>query len=182
MFGASARDWLRWLLQAALALGVAFACSVPHFEFPDEAAQRCKDGVCAAGCSDDANCPAGWLCCEGVCDDQAVSARNCGACGAACESPFLCLSGACQTQDCGVGHAECDADTSDACETDTKTDPKNCGACGQDCGADLCSGGHCTKMDCTDRMAHCDANPDNGCEANLTDVGKCGMCGGGCRS
>src|SRR5436190_1607645 len=83
------------------------------FEFPDETAQPCADGVCESGCTTDANCPAGWLCCEGVCDNAQVSALNCGACGTACESPFLCVSGGCEAQDCGVGHAECDGNTSD---------------------------------------------------------------------
>ncbi len=64
--------------------------------------------------------------------------------------------------------------TSDACETDIKSDPQNCGACGQDCGADLCSGGHCTKMDCAEGSADCDADPTNGCEVNLSAVDDCG--------
>ena len=177
-----ARSSFRWLLIAIGGLLFAFACSVPHFEFPSDESTRCTDGVCETGCTEDANCPAGWLCCGEVCDNAAVSAHNCGACGAGCESPFLCVSGACQAEDCGVGHAECDADTSHACETDIKSDPKNCGACDQDCGADLCSGGHCTQMECDEGAADCDADPENGCEVNLTDVGNCGMCGAVCSS
>src|SRR4051794_10936813 len=126
----------RWLTLACVAALFGFACSVPRFEFPDETAPQCADGVCESGCTTDANCPGGWLCCGGVCDNAQVSVLNGGACGTACESPFVCVSGGCEAQDCGVGHAECDGNTSDACETDTKSDPQNCGACGQDCGAD----------------------------------------------
>src|SRR3954464_11698356 len=99
-----ARRSLRWLLVATWCLLCAFACSVPDFEFPSEEPARCADGVCEAGCTADANCPAGWLCCAGVCDNVAASTSNCGACGRACESPFTCASGACQAADCGVGH------------------------------------------------------------------------------
>jgi hypothetical protein len=177
-----ARRSLRWFLAASWGLLSAFACSVPHFEFPTEEAERCADGTCSEGCSEDANCPAGWLCCAAVCQDVAVSASHCGACGAGCESPLSCVNGACQAADCGVGHAECDGDTSDACETDTKSDPQNCGGCAQDCGADLCSGGHCTQMECAEGTADCDANPENGCETNLSRAVDCGMCGAVCSS
>lgn len=171
----------RWLVLLALGMIFAFACSVPKFEFQSDD-QRCADGVCANGCTTNDNCPAGWLCCDGVCDNAAVSAQNCGECGKGCESPFVCTSGKCEAQDCGVGHAECDGDTSDACETDTQSDPKNCGECGKDCGADLCSGGRCTKMECEEGSADCDADPKTGCETNLTDVGNCTMCGAVCSS
>ena len=182
MFARRARHSLRWLLVVAWGLLCAFACSVPHFEFPDEESSRCPDGVCEDGCSEDANCPAGWLCCSGVCDNVAASARNCGACGAACESPFSCNSGSCEAAACAVGHAECDGNTADACETDTESDPQNCGGCGQDCGADLCSGGHCTQMECQAGTADCDAKPENGCETNLATAANCGMCGAACSS
>ena len=135
---------------------------------------------CESGCTEDA--VPGGLAVRRGCDNTAVSATNCGACSAACESPFMCVDSKCAAADCGVGHAECDGDTSHTCETDTKSDPKNCGGCGQDCGADLCSGGHCTKMDCAEGSADCDANPENGCEVNLTEVDNCGMCGAVCSS
>lgn len=178
----ASRLWIvcRWLLVAVWGLIFTFACSVPKFEFEPSDETRCADGVCADGCASDDNCPAGWACCGGVCDNVAVSALNCGGCGRACESPFLCASGSCEVADCGVGHAECDGDTSDACETDTQSDPQNCGECGKDCGADLCSGGRCTKMECDPGSADCDSSPDNGCETNLADVDDCTMCGAVC--
>lgn len=175
--GASKKSWSRLLTAGGLLLG--FACSVPHFEFTDDATPSCVGEVCDA-CSEDANCPAGWLCCDGACDNPGVSALNCGACGAACEAPFMCSEGECAAVDCGVGQAECDGDTSDACETDTQSDPKNCGECGADCGDDLCSGGHCTKLTCDEGSADCDADATNGCEASLSDVASCGMCGANC--
>jgi hypothetical protein len=177
------REIWRAVLALALALGLAAACSVPHFEFePEKATERCKDGVCPDGCLGDSDCPAGWLCCNGACDNVAASATNCGACGAGCESPYVCENAQCSAADCDTGYAECDGDTSHTCETDIKSDPKNCGACQQDCGADLCSGGHCTKMDCDEGSADCDEKPETGCEVNLTDVANCTMCGAVCSS
>lgn len=180
MFEWHVRVALRWSLIAAVVTFFGFACSVPQFEFEDPATVRCPDGICANGCLADANCPAGWLCCGGVCDNAEVSAANCGACGKACESPFTCAAGQCQAAECGTGHAECDGDTTDACETDTQSDPKNCGECGKDCGSDLCSGGRCTKMECGAGTADCDQDPNNGCETSLSEVKSCGMCGTAC--
>jgi hypothetical protein len=177
MFEQRAKPWRR--LWAALGVVLGFACSVPHFEFPDDPARSCLGDDCGP-CTVDANCPGGWLCCDGTCDNPAISAMNCGACGEACESPFVCAQGSCGAVDCGIGHAECDGDTSDACETDTQSDPANCGECGNDCGDDLCSGGHCTKLTCDEGSADCDAMPDNGCESSLSEVSSCGMCGAAC--
>jgi hypothetical protein len=168
-------------VSAVVGLLLAFACSVPHFEFTDEPEQSCVGELCGA-CTIDANCPAGWLCCDGACDNPASSTLNCGACGSACESPFVCAEASCGAVECNAGKAECDGDTSDACETDTQSDPQNCGACGADCGSDLCSGGHCTKLTCDEGAADCDAEPENGCETSLSDVTSCGMCGASCSS
>jgi len=73
---------------------------------------------------------------------------NCGMCGNVCSYPNgtpLCVFGFCGGGTCNAGFGNCDADTTNGCETDVNTDMMNCGRCGMRCsGMRTCVMGTCT--------------------------------------
>jgi hypothetical protein len=91
---------------------------------------------------------------------------------------------------CPAGHAACDHNPSNGCETTVTGDPKNCGSCGHDCtalphvnGADVtCDDGVCVvpASACSAGYAHCSSNPDDGCEADLGTPQTCATCATQC--
>ncbi len=88
----------------------------------------------------DVQCMNNWVC-NGVCADLLHDPSNCGACGASCTAPRMCLRGGCI--DCaatGAGYVVC----GDFC-ANTNNDAMNCGACGHACdgGPGACRAGAC---------------------------------------
>ena len=87
---------------------------------------------------------------------------------------------------CAPGFVDCNGDTADGCEVDTRTDPMHCGACRARCVLDhattaACDMGSCRVAVCATSFGDCDRNAENGCEVNIrTSVADCGTCGTVC--
>lgn len=77
-------------------------------------------------CREEADCLQGEACCGERCFNVLGDARNCGACGRACESGEVCSGGHCA---CGV---DAPADCGGQC-ANLQTDRGHCGACGNRC-------------------------------------------------
>jgi hypothetical protein len=152
------------------------------------AARDCASGVCLSG-----------ACAQPSCTDQIVNGDesdldcggSCSAClpGQRCKLPSDCAGGDCVDGTCSLtcldGKGNCDADVSNGCETNLKTDAAHCGACDTPCdlphASALCNGGKCAVDKCTAPFEDCDGDPSNGCEVNTsTDPANCGSCGGTC--
>ena len=108
-------------------------------------------GVCVAGSCGYA-CSAGFADCDASgsngCEiDTKTDANNCGACANACHfdnASTKCTAGACALDTCNAGFSDCDSNTVNGCEVDTKSDTANCGGCGNACAAnEFCSAGSC---------------------------------------
>jgi hypothetical protein len=86
---------------------------------------------------------------------------------------------------CNVGYGDCDGDSANGCETNTRTSAAHCGACGSTCparpnGVPACAAGRCT-VRCNPGFGDCDGDPINGCEADLrTTAEHCSACGSRC--
>ncbi len=106
----------------------------------DNTSPTCALGECGF------ECVAGWQDCNGDavdgCEiDLSHSAANCGACGNECPFPDpprahtsgLCVDGACDIG-CDEGWGDCNADSTDGCETDLMISSMDCGSCGNRCG------------------------------------------------
>ncbi len=108
-------------------------------------------GVCIAGSCGYA-CSAGFADCDASgsngCEiDTKTDANNCGACGNACHfdnASAKCTTGACALDTCNAGFGDCDSNTVNGCEVDTKSDLANCGSCGTTCAqGEVCLSGLC---------------------------------------
>lgn len=148
----------------------------------------CVGAVCVTGCSATHRCPATQECCDGACVDTLGNTAHCGGCGAHCEvahGSAACLNGVCTVGVCATPFADCDADRTNGCETDTFTSVMHCGGCGMACTARsnataTCSAGRC-QYACEMGFADCDGNPANGCEVDTrSDVTHCGGCETSC--
>jgi hypothetical protein len=85
--------------------------------------------------------------CNSMCEDLGSDAKNCGACGHACDAGQKCTGGTCGPA-CPPGQKLCGS----VC-IDTSSDPKHCGACGVACGLGFtCESGKCVSA-CTDPLA-----------------------------
>jgi hypothetical protein len=146
---------------------------------------NCTGGVCTAGA-----CPVGQVLCSNTCVNEQTDPNNCGGCGVACSTNNgtpACQFGLCAIQTCNAGFQDCDHNSADGCEVNTKTDPNNCGGCGAVCstnnGTPACQFGACAVQTCNSGFQDCDHNPANGCEVNTTtDTNNCGACGHACIS
>lgn len=113
-------------------------------------------------------CPDGWPLCDGKCADISIDADHCGACGAVCSVPSVCLDGAC-TLICPAGQQSCDT----SC-VDTRTDLAHCGACSQACAPGMtCAGGVCQ---CPTGKTLC----EEACVDTQSSAQHCGACGVAC--
>jgi hypothetical protein len=130
----------------------------------------CSMGSCAFVCM--AN--------SGDCDGDRVNgcetalrtdATHCGSCETVCHgatnAAAACTAGRC-TLNCTHGHADCDGDITNGCETDTNQQAGNCGMCGTVCRAyansvGTCLGGICA-IQCVTGYSDCDGNTATGCE------------------
>ncbi len=75
----------------------------------------------------------------------------------------------------------CDADASNGCETNLRTDADHCGDCNTACSLtnakSTCAGGVCRVQSCVAPFDDCNGDPADGCEVNTkTDVENCGAC------
>ena len=105
-----------------------------------------------AGCSttNDNQCGAGLVECNGDCVNDKAHPSHCGGCGIVCESPQVCNAGSC-SDSCAGNFVACGR----SC-VDLSVDAENCGGCGTKCNAGAsCVAGKCTggnPPDCKDRM------------------------------
>jgi uncharacterized protein (TIGR02145 family) len=113
---------------------ISTACSTSSDEviisFPCEIGTANCNGIDMDGCEINTN----------------TSLTNCGACGNVCvfqTAIAQCVNGACSMV-CNNGYSDCNANTSDGCETNTNTSSTNCGACGITCpSGQKCENGKC---------------------------------------
>ncbi len=157
-------------------------CSVPN------GSPACRNALCAVGA-----CTAPFADCDGLpsngCEvDTASSADHCGACNRPCaarpHATARCSGAAC-AYTCETGFADCDGDTTNGCEADTRTSTDHCGACTNRCAIPnataACVAGSCAIAACTTGRANCNADLTDGCEAaTATDATHCGACGTVC--
>jgi hypothetical protein len=166
----------------------------------------CGGGACK-GCPPGRNCKVAADCQEGVCDELVCAEPTCGDrvvngnetdfdCGGpdcprcvatqTCLTPSDCVGNDCTAGKCALscaaGSANCDGDSSNACETNLRTDPDHCGDCATACSLPnataSCAGGVCRVESCVAPFDDCNGNPADGCEVNTkTDLGNCGACG-----
>ncbi|MBL8922135.1 MAG: hypothetical protein JNJ54_25015 [Myxococcaceae bacterium] len=117
------------------------ACSTAN------ATAACANGQCAVGA-----CQGGYANCDGRAANGCEVATttdlaNCGACGVACAPPDAtprCSTSLCTIGSCMPGRGDCDSQSANGCETDTRTTAQHCGACDRACAADqLCVSGEC---------------------------------------
>lgn len=108
-------------------------------EGPGDAPDMRKRTICPDNPS---LCPG--TCCNDICVDTKIDARNCGGCGTQCATGTVCANGQCGCQPqgipCGTGQSCCG---NNGCKG-LMDDVNNCGACGKACGAGAtCMGGAC---------------------------------------
>jgi hypothetical protein len=160
--------------------GCGQACAPPY------ATPRCSSGMCQI-----VTCSSGRANCNGDLADGCESAlatdpMNCGTCNKMCPSYLhaasICSSSSCAMGPCVAGYTDCNSNSSDGCETNTGSDPKNCGGCGQMCATppnafpSTCSMGSCV-VNCKAPYGNCDGSAANGCETLLSDdINHCGTC------
>jgi hypothetical protein len=89
-----------------------------------------------------------------------------------------CVAEQCLIVRCAAPYVDCDADSSNGCET-TLDAPDHCGSCSNKCdyahAAASCERGQCRLSACDDGFADCDKDDSNGCEAQVGERG-CGEC------
>jgi alpha-tubulin suppressor-like RCC1 family protein len=140
---------------------------------PDAAPDACVPRPAACdGLDDD---------CDGVADDADEAAAACPLAGGVAR----CGTGGCELASCTAGHADCNLDGHDGCETSTTT-TSDCGACGVPCrrpnAEASCADGTCRVGACLAGFADCDGLDANGCETRLDRDDACGACGATCSS
>jgi hypothetical protein len=148
------------------------------------ASTSCRVGRCQF------QCLPGWGNCnddraDGCELDIATNPDHCGLCGRTCvatNAASTCSQSACGLGACSAGFGNCDADSTNGCETDTKVEVSHCGGCDRACRLDhatpKCEGSTCRVERCDADFADCDGASANGCEVSLrTDALHCGRCG-----
>ena len=146
------------------------------------ATTECSSGACRV-----IGCDALFADCDGDpangCEARLDTAADCGSCGATCapaNATPACVSGGCAIGVCNTGWADCDAISSNGCETSLFT-IESCGACGTICApphaTPACPSGACSVGACDAGWGNCDGDASNGCESPLDRVESCGACG-----
>ncbi len=152
------------------------------------ASPACASGVCSL------NCAAGFADCDGHlangCETETqTNMANCGACGAICDGTngtATCSSGTCNIT-CTPGFGNCDAQSTNGCETSLTTSPAHCGFCTNACPVPAHATATCTSATCgytcAAGWADCDGLASNGCEVDIAgDPDHCGTCATVCSS
>jgi len=112
------------------------------------------------------------LVCSGKCVDLTSNSYNCGSCGSACKSGYVCSSSKCSLT-CQTGLTNC----SGTCVNLT-SDTYNCGACANKCLAGyVCTSSKCT-LTCQTGLTNCSGK----CVDTNSDPQNCGKCGSKCAS
>lgn len=137
----------------------------------------CADGACRFVCV------SGMGDCDGIgtngCEvDVLTSEAHCGGCGIACSmranAAVSCVGSECRFS-CMTGFADCDHDSNNGCEVDTRVSAPNCGACGVACsGGARCVSGVCET--CPTGQTFCGGR----CVNTISDRANCGACGRDC--
>jgi hypothetical protein len=149
----------------------------------------CSNGSCTITCvSGFANCDNNVS--NGCEVNTTIDDNNCGGCGQVCTpgafvAATVCSGGACAISICQSGHADCDSNATNGCETNTDSNVSACGTCGHACpvyanASATCTSGTCG-VACLAGYGNCDGNAANGCETAIDgDVNNCGTCGHVC--
>ena len=155
-------------------------------EDDDDDELSCGDDVCSSGetCTADE-------CCSGVSKNLDTDEKNCGSCGATCQSFEECIGGSCIWEStCGDGiceGSETDCPEDNCCDgmyTLIDSDPNNCGACANACFiTDNCIDGVCIdpyeafaeeecETDACEEAQQCiaDISAEQGCLLELADI------------
>jgi len=161
-------------------------CDLPH------ATAECSSGQCRIKTD---GCAVGFQDCNGNPEDGCevdlkTNKLNCGACNKVC--PDLngepsCDAGSCKIT-CSAGFEDCDENTDNGCEINTKTNSKNCGVCEKVCPAAAgysayCKDSACGQTLCAAGKGDCNGDPADACETTTSnDVNNCGGCGVKCEA
>lgn len=117
----------------------------------------------------------------GTCVDMADPSHGCAesACDA-CALPHAtatCDAGKCAVKTCDAGWADCNANPTDGCETNTAADHGACGSCGNACApSEVCLAGACAS-NCGSLL-----NCSGSCVDTATNTQHCGGCNKPCSS
>jgi len=142
----------------------------------------CIDGKCSLSCAPGfGDCDT--LASTGCETDITSSLMNCSACGKTCAPANAipsCSSSICSGT-CMPGFDNCDAQWSNGCEANLKTDASNCNACSAKClipnATAICNSGKCAIGSCNTGFMDCNGNSADGCEVNITaDPNHCNDC------
>ncbi|MDH5672087.1 MAG: hypothetical protein OEZ06_08055 [Myxococcales bacterium] len=161
------------------------ACSIAN------ASATCATGSCRV-----ATCAVDFDDCDGdgkSCEQSLATAGHCGSCGNACmlDNAVPSCGGSpgarsCQVSSCQEAYFEnCDGQSGNGCEIDTRSSTGDCGSCGFDCSAQAqvasasCTASSC-QFTCSTGYADCNSLDDDGCETATTTLSDCGDCGVGC--
>lgn len=184
------------------------ACQETCAELPHSKQTACENARCiVTQCADgfeDCNGDA-----SDGCEANLAQARSCGGCGRTCDLPnteaALCnlvqSKPECQvdhsacgdgdvevaecegrlTTGCVRGHADCDNNPANGCETDLSR-LSSCGSCDRSCVDEhaemACRDGRCVRIKCDAGYAECAGS--GGCQSLLDDPKNCGSCGKAC--
>jgi len=177
-------------------------CVLPHTKV-----SACENALCVVRECEDGFEDCNGDAADG-CEADLAQANNCGGCGRDCDLPnteatrcnVMQSSAQCQvdhgacggdvsqedcsgrlSSGCAPGHADCDANPANGCETDLSR-LSSCGSCDNSCveahAVTACRDGQCVRMRCDPGYGACDAS--GACMSLLDDVNNCGRCGNVC--
>lgn len=179
-----------------------------HCDLPHSDKTACESGHCVVKLCDGGFEDCNGAAADG-CEADLAQAGSCGGCGRACDLPNTeaalcsvmesksecqvdhraCGSGDVSDEECEGrlstgcvrGHADCDNNPSNGCETDL-TRLSSCGSCERSCVEEhaqtACEDGACMRIKCDPGYAECGGS--GRCQSLLDDAKNCGKCGQTC--